>query len=658
MSGDVPKPSGTEGSDLVAQHWPQWSETNYVDGSKVELGRSEVAGRGAQTGTDAAAAVPAAGGSGIAADALSGKYTTLGAELTAKQAHHMAAAEGMALNASNHFATKTILTGIAEDHDAAKDALIAAGMSLGIPQAKMQEALDELKRATSTAAENVGQANQETHQTLTSAINGGSALKAPPAGMPGGAGLPADVPSQLQPLLQMGTQGPQMASGAVGQLVSGLSGLSGAFTDPLNQLMSAVGQGAQAGGGMDGIADPVSGGAGGEHGSDTREVSHRGNDNTDRQDTDDKRRDGEPKTLGASSHDKSQAPATHLASSGSTVQIDAGAASTHLSSGASIADAPVTTTQSAAGVGAGVAQQQPMGGQLGGAMGGLGLAHAGSPAAQASSKGTDRPKTDQDRDAEAAAVTEAATVSAVVIDAAGVMNPSNRAEVMFGTRILAHMVHQDPSLTAAAVAVYPMGSHTLATVCSPLALGVMPGYVTTPHGAMALASLKGLPGDFRAHWAGIGDPVWPLYVAIEQGYLACPEVIVALRTPDAPVATLPDDAPVVQVTRETLLTTDPVDDAAEAHEQRVDPDHVAGVIESMADEWAVPADLDLPAAFNEMHNRIWYQNRNPEYVFAMAWWMLIEAKSALAGGDITRAAALSWQLLALPPAPTLMSAAV
>ncbi|WP_147382295.1 hypothetical protein [Mycobacteroides abscessus] len=667
MSGDVPRPSGTEGADLVAPHWPEWSESAYVDASKVALDRSQVAQRGAQTGTDGATAVPGSGGRGVTADALSTQYTTLGAELTAKQAHHMAEAEGMALNGTNHYATKTILTGIAEDHDAAKDALIAAGMTLGIPQAKMQEALDELKNATSTAAENVGQANQETHQTLTNAINSGAAMKSPPSGMPGGAGLPPDMPSQLAPLAQMATQGPQLASGAVGQLVSGLSGLSGSFLDPMNQLMSAVGQGAPGGGG-EGIADAVSQDGGSDR-SATQEVSHRGgenndhsNDDRDRQDDDKARRDGEPKTLGASSHDKNQTPATHLSSAGSTVQLDAGApTTTHISAGAATSEAPMNMGQS--GPAAAPASAQQMGGQLGGQLGGLGgslgVAPAAQPAPQASTKAAERAKESRDRtDADPTQGGEAAMAAAVLVGGAGASAPAQSAEISFGTRILAHMLHQDPTLSAAAVAVYPMGSQIYAMTCTPDALGAMPGYVVAPHGAMALASLTSLPGEFRAAWAGIGDPVWPLCAAIEDGYLASPEVIVVLRTPGAPVAALAEDAPVVQVSREILLATDPVDDAAKAPEQRVEPEHVAGAIAAMAAEWNVPDEMDLGSAFDAMRSRTWFQTRDPEYVFAMAWWMLIEAKTALDGGDIDHAAALAWQLLALPPALDLTAAAV
>ncbi|WP_131827808.1 hypothetical protein [Mycolicibacterium fortuitum] len=663
------QPSGSEGADLVAPHWPEWSETAYIDGSRVALARGESAGQGAQAGTSGAAAVPDSGGRGITADELVTKYASLGTDLQARQAYHTAEAEGLALNGANHYASKTILASLAEDHDRSREALIAAGMTAGIPQAKMQEVLDELKQATTTAADNVGRANQETHRTLTSAINSGASMPAPPKGMPGGAGLPADVPSQLAPLLQMATQGPQMASGAAGQLISGLSGMTGAFIDPIGQLVGSI---AQAGpGAAEGIESV--GGESGEHGGDDRSDSDRGGsqlvsqhegkddekaderEGKDPQD-DDERRDGEPKTVEASSREKGNVPTTHLASSGSTVQLDSvGGTTTHVSSGAAVADTPVVAGQHAAAPGSAVGAQQAMGGQLGamgGSLGGFGAASApasaSTPNASARAGRTSRVD-DQVGAAEAAASAEAAALVALGIGTG--TGPS--AEIMFGARILAHMVLQDATLTAAAVAVFPIGMGVYAVTCTPDALGAPRGGIATPHATMALASLTSVPGDFRAAWAGVADPAVPLCSAVKHNLLARPQVIVALRPPGLTFGETTDVA-VVDVSLEQLRTIDPVDDATTVVEEVVAPEHIAPILDDMAVEWQVPAEMDLATAFNYMRSRTWSQARDHQYVFTMAWWMVIEARTALAGGDTDHAAALAWQLLALPPAQSLI----
>lgn len=667
MGADVTQPSGSEGAELVAPHWPEWSETAYIDGSRVALARSESAGQGAQAGTSGAAAVPDSGGRGIAADELVTKYASLGTDLQARQAHHTAEAEGLALNGANHYASKTILASLAEDHDRSREALIAAGMTAGIPQQKMQEVLDELKLATTTAADNVGRANQETHRTLTSAINSGASMPAPPKGMPGGAGLPADVPSQLASLLQMATQGPQMASGAAGQLISGLSGMTGAFIDPIGQLVGSI---AQAGpGAAEGIES-----VGGEHSGDERGDSDRGgsqlvsqheskdDEKADERDgkepqDDDERRDSEPKTVEASSREKDNVPTTHLASSGSTVQLDSvGGVTTHVSSGAAVADTPVVAGQHAASPASGMAAQQAMGGPLGAMGGSLGSfgaasapASASTPKGAAARAGRGSRVDDQVGAAEAAASAEAAALVALGIGTGA--GPS--AEIMFGARILAHMVHQDATLTAAAVAVFPMGMGVYAVTCTPDALGAPRGGIATPHATMALASLTSVPGDFRAAWAGVADPAAPLCSAVKHNLLARPEVIVALRPPGAPFGESTDVA-VVDVSLEQLRTIDPVDDATTVVEEVVAPEHIAPILDDMAVEWQVPAEMDLATAFNYMRSRTWSQARNHQYVFAMAWWMVIEARTALAGGDTDHAAALAWQLLALPPAQSLI----
>ncbi|MGB8406694.1 MAG: hypothetical protein WCE30_21795 [Mycobacterium sp.] len=675
--GDVTKPSGTEGADLVAPHWPEWSETSYINGAKVALGRGEAAGRGAEAGTSGAVSVPDSGGSGVAADALVDQYTNLGTDLAGQQAYHTAEAQGLALNGANHYATKTILAGVAEDHDQAKEGLIAAGMMAGIPQPKMQQVLDELNNATSTAAQNVGQAHRDTHKTLTSAINSGSALSAPPKGMPGGAGLPADVPSQLAPLLQMATQGPQMASGAVGQLVSGLSGMTGAFTDPIQQLMGAVGQGAgQPTDSLSGLdsSDGHGGSGSGEHGgSHSQLASHHSSDGGDGRDGSHDRgradsetnseRDGEPKTLGASSHEQNSVPATHLSSSGSTVQLDApGGAALHLSSGSAVADPSVAGVQAGTvpvtGPAAGGAPQASMGAALGSGMGGsLGFAGPTPTPSQRSGPagrhagGPRRPGDQSPRDVTAR---DAAAAAAATADAGVGVATTVSAEAMFGTRILAHLVHQDPSLIAAAVAVFPMAENLYAITCTPDALGALRGGIVAPHATMPLSSLTTLPGEFRAEWSGMGDPVAPLYAAVRRSFLQAPEVIVVFRAAGTP-APVTSDVRIVPVSMEELLATDPVADSTMVTEKVVAPEHIAPIIEDMAAEWAVPSDLDLASAFAEMRARTWYQGRNPEYVYAMAWWMIIEAHTALAGGDTEHAAALAWQLLALPPAPSLVS---
>jgi len=667
MSGDVPQPSGTEGADLVAPHWPEWSETAYIDGSKVALARGEAAGRGAEAGSSGALSVPDAGGSGVAADALVAKYASLGSDLAEQQAYHTAEAQGLALNGANHFATKTILAGVAEDHDRAKEGLIAAGMMAGIPQPKMQQVLDELNNATSTAAQNVGQAHRDTHKTLTSAINSGSAMSAPPKTMPGGAGLPAGVPPEFAQLLQMATQGPQMASGAVGQLVSGLSGITGAFLDPIQQLMGAVGEGAgQPTDSLTGSdrSDERNGG-GSEHGG-SQLAGHHGSGGGDSRDegrdhdrgrTDSEsrsERDGEPKTLEASSHGRDSVPATHL-SSGSTVQLDApGGAALHLSSGAAVADAPVAGAQPGpapvGGPGAGGAPQSSMGGGLGPGMGGsLGLAGA-SPTAARHSGPTGRHAVDARRGDQG----QAAAVNATPEAAGSVDAPAVSAEEVFGARVLAHLVRQDPSLTAAAVAVFPMAQNLYAITCTPDALGALRGGMVSPQGTMPLASLTVLPGEFRAEWSGMGDAVAPLYAAVKRNLLQSPEVIVALRAPGAPAA-IASDVRVAPVSMEELMATDPVADATTVTEKVVANEHIAPIIADMAAEWSVPNDLDLGSAFASMRQRTWYQERNPEYVYAMAWWMIVEAHTALKGGDLNHAAALAWQLLALPPAPSLVS---
>lgn len=676
--GDVTKPSGTEGADLVAPHWPEWSETSYIDGSKVALARGEAAGRGADAGTSGAASVPDSGGSGVAAGALVDQYTSLGTDLAGQQAHHTAEAQGLALNGANHYATKTILAGLAEDHDRAKEGLIAAGMTAGIPQSKMQQVLDELNNATTTAAQNVGQANRDTHKTLTSAINGGSALSAPPKGMPGGAGLPADVPTQLAPLLQMATQGPQMASGAAGSLVSGLSGMTGAFTDPIQQLMGAVGQGGgQPTDSLSGLdsAGGHGGGGGSEHGG-AEPASHRSDDGGD--DRDEKRdhdrgraesetsseRDGEPKTLGASSHEQNSVPATHLSSSGSTVQLDApSGAALHLSSGAALSDAPVagvqpgTAPMAGAGAASGGGPQSSTSAALAPGMGGsLGLGGPSPMPSQNSGpsgrRGADAGRGEQPgADAAAAA---AAAAAAVAVGVGVAHRGTVSAEAMFGRRILAHMVHQDSSLVAAAVAVFPMAESLYAITCTPDALGALRGGMVAPHGTMPLPSLTSVPGHFRAEWAGFGDPVAPIHAAVTHKFVQAPEVIVALRPPGAH-ASVPADVRIVAVSMDELLATDPVADSTVLTEKVVAPEHVAPIIDDMAAEWSVPTDLDLASAFASMRARTWYQERNREYVYAMAWWMIIEARTALAGGDTDHAAALAWQLLALPPAPSLVS---
>lgn len=678
--GDVTKPSGTEGADLVAPHWPEWSETSYIDGSKVALGRGEAAGRGAEAGTSGAASVPDSGGSGVAADALVDQYTNLGTDLAGQQAHHTAEAQGLALNGANHYATKTILAGLAEDHDRAKEGLIAAGMMAGIPQPKMQQVLDELNNATTTAAQNVGQANRETHKTLTSAINGGSALSAPPKGMPGGAGLPADVPSQLAPLLQMATQGPQMASGAAGSLVSGLSGLTGAFMDPIQQLMGAAGQG---GGlptdslsGLDSADGHGGGGSGsghggsGEHGGSSHHSRDGGDGRDENRDHDRGRadsetrseRDGEPKTIGASNHEQNSVPATHLSSSGSTVQLNApGGAALHLSSGAAVADPSVVGVQPGAapvtGPAAGSVTQSSMGAPLapgmGGSLGFSGPAPAPSQQSAAAGRHAAGSRRGEQSAADAAATAAAAAAAAAV--GVGVGNPAAiSAEVMFGTRILAHLVHQDPSLTTAAVAVFPMAENLYAITCTPDALGALRGGIVAPQATMPLASLTTLPGEFRAEWSGMGDPVAPLYAAVRRSHLQAPEVIVVLPAPGTSAPSV-SDVRIVPVSMEHLLETDPVADSTTVTEKVVAQEHIGPIINDMAAEWSVPPDLDLASAFAEMRARTWYQGRNPEYVYAMAWWMIIEARTALQGGDTDHAAALAWQLLALPPAPSLVS---
>ena len=103
------------------------------------------------------------------------------------------------------------------------------------------------------------------------------------------------------------------------------------------------------------------------------------------------------------------------------------------------------------------------------------------------------------------------------------------------------------------------------------------------------------------------------------------------------------------------MATDPVADSTTVTEKVVAPEHIAPIIADMAAEWSVPDDLDLGSAFASMRERTWYQQRNPEYVYAMAWWMIVEADTALKGGDLDHAAALAWQLLALPPAPSFVS---
>lgn len=670
MGADVTQPSGSEGADLVAPHWPEWSETAYIDGSKVALARGESAGQGANAGTSGAAAVPDSGGRGITADELVTKYASLGTDLQARQAHHTAEAEGLALNGGNHYASKTILASLAEDHDRSREALIAAGMTAGIPQQKMQEVLDELKQATTTAADNVGQANRETHRTLTNAINSGASMPAPPKGMPGGAGLPADVPSQLAPLLQMATQGPQMASGAAGQLISGLSGMTGAFVDPIGQLVGSI---AQAGpGAAEGIESV--GGEAGEHGGDERGGNDRGGsqlvsqhegkddekaDEREGKDSqDDERRDGEPKTVETSSHEKNSVPSTHLASSGSTVQLDSvGGATTHVSSGAAVADTPVVASQHAAAPASGMGgSQQAMGGQLGamgGSLGGFGAASA--PATASTPKGpTHASRANQGNDQVNTADAAALTAEAAALVALGIGSEAGpSAEIMFGARILAHMVHQDATLTAAAVAVFPMGMGVYAVTCTPDALGAPRGGIATPHATMALASLTSVPGDFRAAWAGAADPAAPLCSAVKHNFLARPEVIVALRAPGATSGETTEVA-VVDLSMEQLLATDSVDDATTVVEEAVAPVHIAPILDDMAVEWQVPTEMDLATAFNYMRSRTWSHTRNHEYVFTMAWWMVIEARTALAGGDTDHAAALAWQLLALPPAQTLI----
>lgn len=666
MGADVTQPSGSEGADLVAPHWPEWSETSYIDGSKVALARGESAGRGANAGTSGAAAVPESGGRGVTADALVTQYASLGTDLSARQAHHTAEAEGLALNGANHYATKTILAGLAEDHDRSREALIAAGMTAGIPQQKMQEVLDELKQATTTAADNVGQANQETHRTLTTAINSGASMPAPPKGMPGGAGLPADVPSQLAPLLQMGTQGPQMASGAAGQLISGLSGMTGAFVDPIGQLVSSVAQaGPGTADGVESVGSESGEHGGGEHGGSQLVSQHEGKDDESQDDREGKesgedsqrdgepKADGEPKTIEASSHEKNSVPSTHLASSGSTVQLDSvGGATTHVSSGAAVADAPVAVGQPAAASASGVGAQQAMGGQFGAMGGSLGFGGAVAPVSQSTPKAPTRTGRGQDSD-QASAGDAAVSAAAAALVGLGIDSGSGpSAEIMFGARILAHMVHQDSTLTAAAVAVFPMGMGVYAITCTPDALGAPRGGIATPHATMSLASLTSVPGDFRAAWAGIADPAAPLRSAVKHNFLARPEVIVALRAPGTASVEMTDIA-VVEVSMEQLLATDPVDDAATVVEEVVAPEHIAPILDEMAAEWQVPAEMDLATAFSYMRSRTWQQNRNHEYVFTMAWWMVIEARAALAGGDTDHAAALAWQLLALPAAQTL-----
>lgn len=668
MGSDVTQPSGTEGADLVAPHWPEWSETAYVDGSKVALARGQEAGRGSTAGFSGAEAVPMSDGQGIAADELVTKYTSIGTNLEGLAAQHTAEAQGLALNGANHYGTKTILASLSEDHDAARDALIAAGMTAGVPQPKMQEVLDELKQATTTAAANVGQANQETHRTLTESINTGAALSAPPPNMPGGAGLPADIPSQLAPLLQMGTQGPQMASGAVGQLVSGLSGMTGAFVDPIGQLVSGAAQGGAPGaeGGLDAGGEGGSG-AGAELVSDRdddKAKSEPGREDAEKKDEPEREeRPGEPPAPPEGSRsERDSVPATHLASSGNTVQMGSGA-TTHVSAGSALADAPAgapaQAVPAAAAAGGHAMGGQAMGGALGGAMGGsLGLGAPAGPSQSAPrtvgpNGGGSRRDGDQSEFGGAAAAA-AVAVAAVPVGffEGGETSPDAGAEAMFGARILAHLAHQDSRLAAAAVAVFPMEMGVYAITCTPDALGALRGGVVAPHATMPLASLTSVPGEFRTAWAGMADPVVPLCDALKRGYLARPAVIVALRPPGAP-AVDSDGVAVAEVSVEQLLATDPVDDAATVAEQLVAHEHIVPIIEGMADEWSVPSDMDLASAFGSMRARAWYETRDPEYVYAMAWWMVIEARTALAGGDTDHAAALAWQLLALPPAASL-----
>lgn len=665
MGSDVTQPSGTEGADLVASHWPEWSESAYIDGSKVALARGTEAGRGSAAGFTGAEAVPLSDGSGIAADSLVTTYTSIGTNLEGLAAQHTAEAQGFALNGANHHATKTILASLAEDHDRAREALIAAGMTAGVPQPKMQEVLDELKEATTTAASNVGQANQETHRTLTESINTGAALSAPPSSMPGGAGLPADVPSALAPLLQMGTQGPQMASGAAGQLVSSLSGMTGAFVDPIGQLVSGIAQSAAPA--AEGIVDVAAEGGAGADVADTQLASERSDDKDSRElareisekeeePARDEPRDLRPGPAEGPAGDRDQVATTHLASSGNTVQL--GSTTTHVSAGSMVADAPMGAPAQAgpaqAGGGA-VGGAQAMGGPLPGAMGGsLGLgAPAGAPAAgRAGGPGSGGERRDGDQ-SEVTGAASAAALAVAVPDLFGGGDGAVSAEAIFGTRILAHLVHQDPRLNAAAVAVFPMDLGVYAVACTPDALGTLRGGVAAPHATMPLASLTSIPGEFRTAWAGMADPVVPLCDALKRGFLARPEAVVALRPSGAPVVDS-DGVVIVDVSMEQLLSTDPVDDAATVAEQLVAYEHIAPIVEQMAVEWSVPSDMDLATAFRSMQSRAWYQHRDPEYVYAMAWWMVIEARTALAGGDADHAAALAWQLVALPPAEALV----
>lgn len=666
MGSDVTQPSGSEGAELVAPHWPKWSESAYIEGSKVALARGAEASRGSAAGFTGAEAVPMADGSGVAADALVTKYTSIGTNLEGLAGQHTAEAQGFALNGSNHFASKTILASLAEDHDRAREALIAAGMTAGVPQKKMQEVLDELKQATTTAASNVGQANQDTHRTLTESINSGTALSAPPPSMPGGAGLPADVPSALAPLLQMGTQGPQMASGAAGQLVSSLSGMTGAFVDPINQLMSGISD--SAGPAAEGaLGAAAEGGAGGP--SDTQLVSDRGEDKDSRElarEISEKKDEGsareEPRDPAARPAEgpagaRDGAGATHLASSGNTVQL--GSTTTHVSAGSIVGDAPVGAPMQAAAAQAagGSPGAQGVGGPMAaGAMGGsLGFgAPTGTPApAPVASQRPGGPGgRGEHREADSAAVAGGAAALAAAIPGWFAGDNGASPEAVFGTRILAHLVRQDPQLRAAAVAVFPMDLGVYAVTCTPDALGTLRGGLAAPHATIPLASLPAVTERFRTLWAGMADPVVPLCEAFRQGYLARPAVIVMVRPPGAPLLNS-DGVPAVEVSLEQLEATDPVQDAVAIADQLVDYEHIAPILDQMTVEWSVPSHMSLAEAYAAMRARLWYETRNHEYAYAMAWWMVIEARTALAGGDTEHAAALAWQLLALPqPAPS------
>ena len=348
-------------------------------------------------------------------------------------------------------------------------------------------------------------------------------------------------------------------------------------------------------------------------------------------------------------------PATHTTSDAQAAAVPE-AAQTHTTA-AGVAEAPTATSAAGAAapaaVGGGAAGSAGMGGMVPmGAMGAMGA--MGQPQGQSGNplsrqpvgpEGTkDAGGTLFDREGSPDRWAELADPDPEADAVVNLFSP----EVARGVKVIAALMRDyavSERATSVAVAVYSDGPDL---ICTSDGLGVVPEGVRYPEGTLPLYAHANIIERFRADWSGGDDPATVLSLAAQVGVIGEPEAIVS--TPASGGAPLPAGVEVVsdefvsKVTPAAVPSGDALSDVPE-----VGTEHIADVLNGMAQQWRVPGEVTEARAWEEMAARRWTAERNAEYIPTLAWWLVIAGShAATVTQDYRFAARCAWVLLTLP----------